>query len=147
MPQSQQIQTRRHRADIQPEHAWAVRQARAPAALRPDSMVAQPRGYRTSLRKQIRFETLVNCGMTYSLPWHIINLGLGGALVEMDRTKLQVGTTFEFKLCFTHHGRSVEHRIPARVVRIGSRGVAVQFGDYDDAAYTDLTDFLYDIEE
>ena len=128
------------------DRAWAYLEAYTAAPARSGMPAAQRRGYRTSLRKQIPFETLVNCGMTYSVPWNIINLGLGGALVGMDRTTLQIGATIEFELRFTHRGRRIEHLIPARIVRLESRGVALQFGDYDDTTYADLTNFLYDIE-
>lgn len=101
--------------------------------------------HRTSLRKDIPFEALVNYGLTYSVPWHILNLGLGGALVAMDSFRLRVGSHIDFELRFKFRGRQIEHRIPARVARIERRGIALQFGDYDDAVYTDLTNLLYDI--
>ncbi len=105
------------------------------------------REYRTNLRKNIPFEALVNYGMTYSVPWHILNLGLGGALVDMDTTGLRVGTTVDFHLRFKFRGRQIAHHIAARVTRLERRGVALQFGDYDDSVYTDLTNLLYDIAD
>ncbi len=146
MPQSIELQIKDPSTQVWPDRAWIYQDRRAGTPARSVNPAAQRRGYRTSLRKQIPFETLVNCRMTYSVPWHVINLGLGGALVNMDRAKLHVGSAFEFELRFIHRGRRIEHRIPARVVRIESRGVALQFDDYDDATYTDLTNFLYDIE-
>ncbi len=146
MGQSLELRIRGIPAAGGPGRAWAYPEAYTTAPAWSGMPAAQRRGYRTSLRKQIPFETLVNCGMTYSVPWNIINLGLGGALVGMDHATLQLGSPVEFELRFTHRGRRIEHRIPARVVRLESRGVALQFGDYDDATYTDLTNFLYDIE-
>ncbi len=71
---------------------------------------------------------------------------MGGALVDMDGSTLRVGSVIEFELRFKHRGRQIEHRIPARVSRIAPHGVALQFGYYDDAAYADLTNLLYEIE-
>jgi len=116
------------------------------ASSKPGAKPEGRRDYRTSLRKHVPFEALVTYGMTYSVPWHILNLGLGGALVDMDSSALHVGSTIEFELRFKYCGHQIEHRIPARVVRFESRGVALQFGDYDDATYTDLTNLLYAFE-
>ncbi|MHB8426654.1 MAG: PilZ domain-containing protein [Acidiferrobacterales bacterium] len=146
MERSFAIRKRDIAAGILPDRPWTHPEATAAVSVWPGKPAAPRRGYRTSLRKQIPFDTLVNCGLTYSVPWNIINLGLGGALVGMDRTVLHIGTAVEFQLRFLHLGRRIEHCIPARVIRMESRGIALQFGDYDDAVYTDLTNFLYAIE-
>ncbi len=131
---------------IDPNRARADADASG-ARVRREAAAAGRREYRTSLRKRIPFETLVSYGITYSVPWHIRNLSLGGALVDMDGSTLRVGSIIEFELRFKHRGRQIEHRIPARVARIEPRGVALQFGDYDDRAYADLTNLLYEIED
>ncbi|HEX9627814.1 MAG TPA: PilZ domain-containing protein [Acidiferrobacterales bacterium] len=100
---------------------------------------------RENLRKKIDFGDLVRLGLTHSVPWHIVDLGLGGALVRMDTPDVHVGARFEFVLRFKKRGRVHEHRLPARVLRVDARGVALQFDRYDDAAYTDLTDLLYSL--
>lgn len=95
------------------------------------------------LRKKIPYVALINYGLTYSVPWHVRDLSPSGALVEMDATDLKEGAYVEFVLRFHYKGRNVEHRFPARVVRIGPAGVALKFGEYSDAAYTDLVNLLY----
>jgi hypothetical protein len=100
---------------------------------------------RENLRKRVDFGDLVRLGLTHSVPWHIVDLGLGGVLVRMDAQDVRVGARTEFVLRFKKRGRIHEHRLPSRVLRIGKRGVALQFDRYDDAAYTDLTDLLYSI--
>ncbi len=145
MRQSLKTQEHRRPAAIRPQPATV--HPLVPAPVRLGAANSHPRRYRTSLRKQIQFETLVNSGLSHSVPWHVINLGLGGALIGMDRTNLEIGSRIDFRLRFTHRGRPIEHVIPATVIRQDWRGVALQFGDYNDATYTDLTDFLYDIED
>lgn len=95
------------------------------------------------LRKKIPYVALINYGLTYSVPRHVHDLSPSGALVEMDATDLKEGASVEFVLRFHYKGRSVEHRIPARVVRISTAGAALKFGEYSDAAYTDLVNLLY----
>ena len=95
------------------------------------------------LRKKIPYVALINYGLTYSMPWHVHDLSPSGALVEMDATDLKEGAYVEFVLRFHYKGRSIEHRIPARVMRISTAGVALKFGEYPDAAYTDLVNLLY----
>ncbi len=146
MRQSHNLQLRSLPAAVRPDYARLRLDDHTSVSVRSNGPAAARRSYRTSLRRQIPFETLVNRGMTYSVPWNIVNLGLGGALVEMDRTTVRVGTTIRFELRFIHRGRHVQHIIPAKVVRLERRGVALQFGDYSDEAYTDLTNFLYDLE-
>lgn len=96
-----------------------------------------------SARKKVPFDVLVDYCMTYSVPWHIMELGMEGALVHMDTVGLQVGASTEFVLRFKYNRQPVEHRIPAVVERINARGVALRFGQYDEATRDDLARLLF----
>ncbi len=97
----------------------------------------------TSARKKIPFDALVDYCITYSVPWHIMELGMEGALVHMDTTGLQVGSSTEFVLRYKYNRQPVEHRIAAVVERMDARGVALRFSHYDEAARADLARLLY----
>ncbi|OGI45375.1 MAG: hypothetical protein A2151_01570 [Candidatus Muproteobacteria bacterium RBG_16_65_34] len=98
---------------------------------------------RTEPRAKIPFTALVNYGLTYSAPWRVRDLSPNGAFVEMSTTDIPQGAFVEFVLRFAYKGRNVEHRLPAKVVRVEPNGVALGFGAYDDAAYTDIVNLLY----
>jgi hypothetical protein len=93
-------------------------------------------------RKKIAFDALVNLCLTYSVPWHILELGLDGALVRTDTTGLHVGVATDFILRFRYERQPVEHHFPAIVERIEPRGVSLRFGDYGESAYRDLSRLL-----
>lgn len=97
----------------------------------------------TSARKKVPFDALVDYCITYSVPWHIMELGMEGALVHMDTMGLQVGASTEFVLRFKYNRQPVEHRIPAIVERINARGVALRFSQYDEETRNDLARLLY----
>ena len=86
---------------------------------------------------------LVNYGMTYSALQPVRDLSPTDAFVEMDPASLSVGTELEFVLRYRYRGRPVELRLSGVVKRIEPDGVALQFGEYDDAAYTQLVNLLY----
>lgn len=96
-----------------------------------------------SARKKIPFDALVDYCITYSVPWHIMELGMEGALVHMDTTGLQVGSSTEFVLRYKYNRQPVEHRISAVVERMDTRGVALRFSQYNEAVRADLTRLLY----
>jgi hypothetical protein len=123
---------------------WLSRAAREQQARAPrgDALVPEPR---VSLRRRIPLEVLVNYGMTYSVPWRVRDLSLHGAFVEMDAADLQEGSYVEFVLRYRYKDKAFEHRLPAKIARLGADGVALEFGDYDDATYTDLVNLLYAI--
>lgn len=127
-----------HNSDTGRHPAWH-------GGLHPERRDFSTKRKRENLRKKVDFGDLVNLGLTYSIPWHIIDLGLGGALVKMDIQDVHVGARLEFVLRFKKRWRIHEHRLPARVLRVDARGVALQFDRYEDAAYTDLTDLLYSL--
>jgi hemolysin activation/secretion protein len=98
---------------------------------------------RHSVRRPFGVEALVNHGLSYSTPWRVRDLSLTGAFVEMDATQLPQGENVEFVLRYRYKNQSVEHRIPATVMRAASDGVALTFGRYDDQTYTDLANLLF----
>jgi hypothetical protein len=98
---------------------------------------------RHSVRRPFGVEALVNHGLSYSTPWRVRDLSLTGAFVEMDATQLPQGENVEFVLRYRYKNQSVEHRIPATVMRAAPDGVALTFGRYDDQTYTDLANLLF----
>jgi hypothetical protein len=105
-------------------------------------------GYRRDMRKKIPLPVLVNYGkthsygMTHSGAWRTRDLSVGGTFVEMSAAELSTGAPVEVVLRFPCRQQTVEHRLPAKVVRINPDGVALQFDTYDDKAYTDLVNLL-----
>ncbi|MGA9033340.1 MAG: PilZ domain-containing protein [Sulfuricaulis sp.] len=98
---------------------------------------------RSSIRKAISLNIVINYDMAYSRRWKVRDLGLNGAKVEMRRDELLQGTPVEAVLVLTEHGEYGLHRMPAEVVRTDRNGVALRFRNYDDRAYTALVNLLY----
>jgi len=98
---------------------------------------------RGSVRRRKPLKALVNYGMTYSALQPVRDLSLTDVFVEMDPSPLTAGAGMEFVLRYRYRGRPVELRLSGVVKRIEPDGVALQFGEYDDAAYTHLVNLLY----
>jgi len=98
---------------------------------------------RTSIRKKISLNIVINHDLAYSKRWKVRDLSLGGAMVEMRRDELLPGTPVEAVLALKEHGEYGLHRLPAEVVRTDKNGVALRFRNYDDKAYTALVNLLY----
>lgn len=98
---------------------------------------------RTSIRKKISLNIVINYDLAYSKHWKVRDLSLGGAMVEMRRDELLPGTPVEAVLALKEHGEYGLHRLPAEVVRTDGNGVALRFRHYDDKAYTALVNLLY----
>jgi hypothetical protein len=98
---------------------------------------------RHSLRRRADLEVLVNHGLTYSMPWHVRDLSLDGAFIEMEAGPLPEATYLELVLRYRYKDRDIELRLPATVSRMVGHGMALRFGYYDDQTYTDLANLLY----
>ena len=98
---------------------------------------------RTSIRKKISLNIVINHDLAYSKRWKVSDLSLGGARVEMRKDELLPGTSVEAVLALKEHGKYGWYRLPAEVVRTDRNGVALRFRNYDDKAYTALVNFLY----
>jgi hypothetical protein len=98
---------------------------------------------RHSLRRPLNLEVLVNYGLTYSVPWHVRDLSMQGAYIEIESGPLAESAYLEVVLRFQYKGERLELRLPATVERVEGKGMAVRFGYYDDDAYTHLTNLLY----
>ncbi len=96
-----------------------------------------------SPRKQIHFDALVDYWITYSIPWHVLELGTESALVRMDTLGLRVGEAMDFVLRFKVDRQPSEHHIPAVVEKIEPQGVTLRFADYDEDTRRDLAKLLY----
>ncbi|MHB8742514.1 MAG: PilZ domain-containing protein [Sulfuricaulis sp.] len=98
---------------------------------------------RTSIRKKMPLNILINYDLAYSKRWKIHDLSLGGVLVEMDQDKLVPGVPIEAVLALKKHPDYGVYRLPAEVVRLEKNRVALRFRNYDDQAYTALVNLLY----
>jgi hypothetical protein len=98
---------------------------------------------RLSVRRPTSLIATLNFGPTYSVPLPVRDLSPTDAFVEMPTSELESGTSVEFVLHFLREGELQELRLPAQVVRADAEGVALQFGSYDDDAYTTLVKLLY----
>ena len=98
---------------------------------------------RTSIRKKISLNVVINHDFSYSRRWRVRDLSLNGAMVEMEREELVPGTMVEAVLALKEHDQYDLHRLPADVVRVDKNGVALRFRRYDDKAYTALVNLLY----
>lgn len=96
-----------------------------------------------SPRKKIPFGALVDYWITYSIPWHVLELGTDSALVKMDTSGLQVGSKTNFVLRFKIDRQPAEHHIPAVVEKIEPHGVTLRFTDCDEETRRDLAKLLY----
>ena len=93
-------------------------------------------------RKKIPFDALVDYWITYSIPWHILELGMESALVKMDTLGLRVGEPTDFVLRFKCDRQPSERHIPAVVEKIEPRGVTLRFADVDEETRRDLARLL-----
>jgi hypothetical protein len=98
---------------------------------------------RASVRRHLELRAVINHGLSYTAAWPIRDLSMTGAFVEMSAADVREGALVEFVLQARYQDRELEHRFPAKILRVTPDGVAVEFGKYDDAAYTDLTNLLY----
>ena len=96
-------------------------------------------------RKKIPFDALVDYSLTYSVPWHIVELGMNSALVRMDSTGLREGEPLEFTLRFKLHRQPHEFRIPSTIERINTHEVLLRFGDYGQDTGESLVALLYSL--
>ena len=103
------------------------------------------RAEREGLRRQPPMTALINFGLHYSQRWPVRDLSPSGAYVEMPGRGLKAGMALEFVLRRQHHERTLELRLPARVVRVDDAGAALSFGGYDDSTYTELVNLLYSV--
>ncbi len=98
---------------------------------------------RESIRRAIPCTILVNFGTTYAIASNIFDISLTGAYVDLDAAGAQLADVVEVVISFAYQGKQIEHKIPARIVRLQSEGVGLKFEDYDDQTYTDLVNLLY----
>ena len=99
--------------------------------------------HRTSIRKDIALDVLINYDLLYSRRWKVHDLSLNGALIQTDMTDLPPGVSVEAVLQLKEQGKYGLYRLPADVVRADRQGVALRFRQYDNRAYTALVDLLY----
>jgi len=99
--------------------------------------------HRTSIRKKLALDVLINYDLLYSRRWKVHDLSLNGALIQADRTDLPPGVSVEAVLRLKERGKYGLYRLPAEVVRVDGQGAALRFRHYDNRAYTALVDLLY----
>ncbi len=121
------------RDSIQSESHDASAQTHAHASLRA----------RESIRRAIPCTILVNFGTTYAIASNILDISLTGAYLDLDAAGAQMGDAVEVVISFAYQEKQIEHRIPATIVRLKSKGVGMKFEAYDNQTYTDLVNLLY----
>ncbi len=99
--------------------------------------------HRTSIRKKLALDVLINYDLLYSRRWKVHDLSLNGALIQADRTDLPPGVSVEAVLRLKERGKYGLYRLPAEVVRVSGQSAALRFRQYDNRAYTALVDLLY----
>lgn len=109
----------------------------------PPSRMNTSKHARVSIRRAIPCTILVNFGTTYAIASNIFDISLTGAYVDLDAAGTQLGDAVEVVISFAYQEKQIEHRIPARIVRLQSEGVGLKFEEYDDQTYTDLVNLLY----
>lgn len=97
---------------------------------------------RSSIRKAISHNIVINYDLSYSKRWKVRNLSLNGAMVEMRRDELLPETTVGASR-IQAAWRYGLHRLPAEVVRTDRNRVALRFRNCDDRAYTVLVNLVY----
>lgn len=139
---------------IQSEHSgaendiWLARAVseRVPPAFHegsPQSQTSTSLRERVSIRRAIPCTILVNFGTTYAIASNILDISLTGAYVGLDAAGAQLGDAVEVVVSFAYQGKQIEHRIPATIARLQSKGVGLKFEAYDNQTYTDLVNLLY----
>lgn len=98
---------------------------------------------RTSIRKRISLNVLINHDLAYSKRWKIRDLSLSGALLEISNDEFLPGTPIEAVILMKEQEQSDLYRLPAEVVRMNREGLALRFGNYDNKTYTALVNLLY----
>lgn len=98
---------------------------------------------RVGIPPHIVYTAIIDDGKTHHVAWGIRNMSLSGVLLDMDIRHLREGFTVDFLLRCTLKGRTMDRRIPAKVVRTQLNGLALQFGSYDTSTCHDLVGLLY----
>src|SRR5690349_15449624 len=90
-------------ADVSEQQFWLARAMDAREADRDESRTHPT--LRQSLRRPLELHALINHGLTYSVPWHVRDLNLAGAFVELDAAHLPEGSYVEFVLRYDYKGK------------------------------------------
>jgi len=100
--------------------------------------------HRASIRKAVSCVVQLRHGANLILLHKTIDLNLTGIFVEMDTQGVAVGDRLEVWIgSGSVHQKPSELMLPADVVRIEGRGVALKFRRYSSKAYTELVNLLY----
>lgn len=99
---------------------------------------------RASIRKVVSCIVQLRFGASLILPRKAEDLNLTGIFVEMDTPGIVVGDSMEVWIgAEIEHQKPVEMILPAEVVRVEERGLALKFRPYPSKAYTQLVSLLY----
>lgn len=98
--------------------------------------------HRLSDRKPIRQRILVHRGGAHSRLGETRDLSMNGAFIRMDTNDLPPAASIDMLIALRAGEFDEMHRLPARVVRVSSQGVGLQFAGYGDKTYTALINLL-----
>lgn len=105
--------------------------------------VEQIMDMRVGIPESVAYSVALQVGKWQHAVWAIRNMSLGGVFLEMGVNDLREGAVVEFQLRYQRNGKTIEHRLPAKVVRVQLNGLALQFGNYDAATSSQLHTLLY----
>jgi hypothetical protein len=98
---------------------------------------------RVSLPSGLVYVASIVDGASHYQAWRVLNMSMGGVLLEMDVGALREGQVVDFLLRYERGARGYLHRLPAKVARIQLNGAALQFNYYDASTYDQLVELLH----
>jgi hypothetical protein len=98
---------------------------------------------RVALPADVLYKAVIDDGGAQHLVWKIRDMSMTGAYVEMDVSQLHEGRVVELLMRYNFRGRMIQHRLPARVVRIQLNGAGLRLSYLEPQAFRDLLALLY----
>ncbi len=102
-----------------------------------------PLKQRSTERRPIALDIFITHKLEYSARWKTRDLSLHGALIDMAHDDLPPDCDVEAILAVKSQQGVEHHRIPARIIRVGEKGVALRFRGYGNQTYAVLAHLLY----
>ncbi|HEX9627423.1 MAG TPA: PilZ domain-containing protein [Acidiferrobacterales bacterium] len=98
---------------------------------------------RVALPAEVLYKAVIDDGSSQHLVWKIRDMSMTGAYVEMDVSQLHEGKVVELLLRYSFRGRMIQHRLPAKVVRIQLNGAGLRLSYLEPQTFRDLLALLY----
>lgn len=98
---------------------------------------------RVSLPADVLYKAVIDDGSSQHSVWKIRDMSMTGVYVEMDVSHLREGAVVELLMRYNFRDRMIDHRLPAKVVRIQLNGAGLRLSHVDPQAFRDLLALLY----